>query len=361
MTAIALVMLGIGCEKKSAAGEGAVTPLPDADAAPDRAASTSEAGAAKPAAVVADALPDTFTEQTVRDWLALQSSRSAWMRFKLEATRAHLGGTAKPSPGGLASWSKTMVTIFEAAPSAPVAPRTMLTALDEAEAAGLYDHWLISSLWRRTAATGETDARDLETLYARFRRHAHTTNALLLAYGVVKPTMLPARAWMSKAGPSAAQRAAHEKTVRDLLAAARDVYAKTDEGTWLRDGAVLLDGKRFGRLDLLITAPGATAAVNHTWLGRIDLPAGRTLSVWNLPELLAPAANDKVKATVKSALAGDEAAALELERALPLAHLEIRAAVKASPNAKGAPRLRMILALFDDVPMPPTEQDDAGP
>jgi len=101
--------------------------------------------------------------------------------------------------------------------------------------------------------------------------------------------------------------------------------------------------------------------VNHAWLGRIDLAAGRTLSVWRLAELLSPGAKEKVKSTVKSALAGDEAAALELERALPLARAEVRAAVKASPNAKGAPRLRMILALFDDVPMPPTERDDAGP
>ena len=70
---------------------------------------------------------------------------------------------------------------------------------------------------------------------------------------------------------------------------------------------------------------------------------------------------DRVAATVSSALAGDEAAALDIERALPLVHPEVRSAVRGSPNAKGAPRLRTILALFDDVPMPPPEQNQPVP
>ena len=55
---------------------------------------------------------------------------------------------------------------------------------------------------------------------------------------------------------------------------------------------------------------------------------------------------------MQDALEGDEDAADKLELALPLTHIVIRAAVTESPNAKLAPRLRMMLALFDDTVMP---------
>jgi hypothetical protein len=56
----------------------------------------------------------------------------------------------------------------------------------------------------------------------------------------------------------------------------------------------------------------------------------------------------------------DEKAALRLERAMPLVHTDLRAALEKTPNAKGAPRMRLILSLFDDVPMPALGPD-AGP
>ena len=42
----------------------------------------------------------------------------------------------------------------------------------------------------------------------------------------------------------------------------------------------------------------------------------------------------------------------QLEQALPLVHTLLREELKHSPNATGAPRLRLILALFDDAVMP---------
>jgi hypothetical protein len=57
--------------------------------------------------------------------------------------------------------------------------------------------------------------------------------------------------------------------------------------------------------------------------------------------------------TVHDALKNNsEDAADRLERCLPLSQHAIRAGLKELPNAKGAPRLRLILALFDDAVMP---------
>ena len=55
---------------------------------------------------------------------------------------------------------------------------------------------------------------------------------------------------------------------------------------------------------------------------------------------------------LEDALKGDEPAAARLEKALPLVHHRLREQLAALPNAIGAPRLRLILALFDDAVMP---------
>ena len=52
-----------------------------------------------------------------------------------------------------------------------------------------------------------------------------------------------------------------------------------------------------------------------------------------------------------------EDAADRLEQALPLTHRAIRAGLKELPKASGAPRLRLILALFDDAIMPSVRGD----
>jgi hypothetical protein len=61
---------------------------------------------------------------------------------------------------------------------------------------------------------------------------------------------------------------------------------------------------------------------------------------------------DRARQTIKAALDNDEDAAERLEQALPLVHDLLRDELKKSPTAKGAPRLRLILALFDDAVMP---------
>src|SRR5262249_46617015 len=105
--------------------------------------------------------------------------------------------------------------------------------------------------------------------------------------------------------------------------------------------------------------------LEHAWLGRVTLPANRTVSVWQLPGLLSDEGQKKLNKDVQAALEGDEDAADRLELVLPFAHAAMRAAVAESPKAKLAPRLRMMLALFDDTVMPvlvpPKAESPFGP
>jgi hypothetical protein len=161
-----------------------------------------------------------------------------------------------------------------------------------------------------------------------------------------------------------------------MFDAVKQLYGATDAGTWKRDGVALLTvakdsprptllrgGKkysldvgetvRFGRLDLIETPAGDKPVVlEHSWLGPITLPAGKLISVWELARLLSADARATAGQTITQALANNEEAADKLEQALPLVHVLLREQVIRDSEAKGAPRLRLILALFDDAVMP---------
>ncbi|HVK11935.1 MAG TPA: hypothetical protein VM597_24390, partial [Gemmataceae bacterium] len=270
-----------------------------------------------------------------------------------------------------------LAAVKEGKPAPAVADRDLLKALTLLETNARYDHFWNAYLWRKTAA-GPTDPAVRSELYARFRRHARITDALIKAHARVRPMMEYPRAWMSKAGPGPAEQKAiqaHAAKLQDMIKVANEVLPRTDEGTWKRDGVALLkpvaglpipmlvragkdrpmsaeDSTRFGRLDLLKSGDQPTAVV-HDWLGRVDLPAKATVSVWDLPKYLPDAAKQKLDVTVLVALKeNSEEAADRLERSLAVAHAAIRAGLKELPKAPGAPRLRLILSLFDDTPMP---------
>jgi hypothetical protein len=341
--------------------------------------------------------PMGVEESKVQAWLGHQTPGGQWAHFKKDATLHALGKLTKKgtparlfmesfSPGFAAVVKEDQAAYAKGAEPAPVAPKELLKALDEMEKYGFYDHWLAAYLWRKSAGVKET--ADLPELYKRLAEHARITDTLIAAYGQVRPLMQPPRAWMGKAGPRPQDRlliAAYTRSLQDMVATARKLYPTMDEGTWKRDVLVLLSpakdapapnllraGKikgfpegektRVGRLDLLEAPKDRAGVLEHEWLGRIELPAGRVVSVWELPAHLTRAAEDKLKARVKDALDGNEKAADDLEKVLPLAHAELRAALKDSPKAKGAPRLRLILALFDDALMPalaePKVEDD---
>jgi hypothetical protein len=112
------------------------------------------------------------------------------------------------------------------------------------------------------------------------------------------------------------------------------------------------ESTRFGRLDLLRTGD-KPAVIQHDWLGKIELPPNKLISVWDLPNLLPDTAKQKIDQAVVDALRNNsEDAADQLERCLAISHQAIRIGLKELPHTKGRPRMRLILALFDDTVMP---------
>ncbi len=344
---------------------------------------------------------DQMPTLPVSYWLHHQSPSSTWGSFKKSMTSALLKGSVGDAEAAaltklshVFSNSKSFSVVFNADLQAlkkgqelpRVSPKEALAALDLMERYGFYDHWLNAYLWRKTATDDPKSAKELSELYRRFQQHARVTDALIAAFAQVRPPMQAPRAWASKAGPRPHELEmikAFQKSQQDVLTTATKLYPSTDEGTWKRDGLILLSpvkdspapnliraGKlkgfpegektRVGRLDLIETPNDSAAVLEHEWLGKIELPKNRIVSVWDLPRFISKDGEDKLRAAIKKALDGDEKAADQLEKVLPLAHLELRAALKETPKAKGAPRLRMILSLFDDAIMPQLKEPQVG-
>lgn len=370
MVVVVLVVLGVGDEPRP----------PDVSAAPLK----------LPVRSSDDELPKGITAQTIQTWLIVHQEGGPYATHETALARALMTGqpppkniAAGPFGGagmGLAATLQKLIdadlAALKAGKSLPrTSPTEVRAALDELETAGRYDHFWNAYLWRKTADFA--DPPDRVELFARFRRHARVTDALIRAHAQVKPLMQAPRAWMGKGGKGAFANThlPHPNAGADLLKVAAEVLPTTDEGTWKRDGVarfmpvagspapVLVRGgtewtmpadepTRFGRLDLFKTGD-EPAIIAHDWLGKVELPANRLVSVWELPNLLPDAAKQTLDETVHDALkTNSESAADRLERCLAISHVAVRAGLKELPKAKGAPRLRLILALFDDTVMP---------
>jgi len=370
---IAVVLVVVGTE------EG--TRTPEAVAAP----------AKLPVQSADDELPKSVNAATIQMWLTIHNEDGPFAPGRRALVQA-LGGRklagrdeslARDHARFLGPKMQTLLTADLAAladgKAVPkVAAADIRAALEELEKNGRYDHYWNAYLWRKTATAEFADADSRIQLYARIRQHARITDALIRAQAQVKPLMQPPRAWGSKAGPRPAELQAmrtYETSLTDMMTVAREVLPTTDEGTWKRDGVALIkpvagvespvlirggkervlpadESARFGRLDLLKTGD-KPAAIAHDWLGKIELPANRLVSAWDLPKLLPDAAKQRLDEIVQDALTNNsEDAADRLERCLAVSHFATRAGLRELPNAKGAPRLRLILALFDDTPMP---------
>jgi hypothetical protein len=332
-------------------------------------------------------LPPVVTREAVIRWLNWQQPRNTWTVFKQELTR--LSHSARPTEAQREAvrqrlryfgWEFRKVVEADLATKAGAEPtrpglRDLTAALDEMGQSGIYDHWSLAYLWRHTAGLAAADPSSAAELYARLYRHARVTDTLIRARAQVKPLNVSPRAWMSKAGPKRQDVLAKQKWEAEVFAAARRLYASTDAGTWDRDGSALARvakdsapltllhaGKRqtfeagsnvrLDRLDLF-AAGERPVVLEHRWLGLLTLPAGRMLSVWELPDSLSPEGRATLAKAVADALEGGETAARRLEQALPLAHRLLREKLTAPPEARGAARLRLILSLFDDAVMPP--------
>jgi hypothetical protein len=384
IVAVVLVVLGIGAEK--------------GQAVPAKITGSTD----KQRDQVDAPLPQTVTTHVIGQWLTLQQPGSPWARFKRRYV-ALRQASAKPDAQVIQALRAQTVTVPEklrlllqadldalasgkAAPHTP--PAELLRALDELERLGYYDHWLGAYLWRKTADGIEPgERRGLIELCARLAQHARLTNTLIRAQARVKPILLAPRAWMSKGGHvrEIGGGILSDQSQAEMLGAAKVLYAGSDIGTWKRDGVAIFtvtrrsapatlvragrchvleaeETIRFQRLDLIETAPGDKPVVlEHAWLGQIELPAGRVVSVWDLAPSLADEAKSKLQKEVAAALGGSEEAAARLERTLPLAHRAIREGVAKTPTAQGAPRLRLLLTLFDDALLPASPTTEADP
>lgn len=393
MVAVILVVLGVGVEK--------ARPAP---APPVVGRAASDQGD--------DPLPAN-AGVALEQWSTWHAPNGAWAKFKIALTRVELATDKRAAvketevegwlvslPTGLQKLLKEDIDARVAGKSVPVvAPGELLRTLDEMEQTGLFDNWAVAYLWRRTGAgSEEADAAKLIELFARLRRHARLTDALIrvqvhaIAFDAAPETWRgkggrpprfvpggggppfppgdPLPRWAAGGGFGMGRRATGVNET-----ALRAIYATTDAGTWSRDGVVrftladdsaepaLLRGGnrwlpragqviRLERLDLIDTPAGKPVILEHEWLGRIELPPGRVVSVWKLPDLLPKEAREKVTKSLDAALEGDEKAAVKLERALPLVHPFLRDRLATANRKPGASRLRMILALFDDAVTP---------
>jgi hypothetical protein len=378
MIAVVLVVLGLGEEATTPQAVGAPVKVP-----------------VRPAD---DELPKTINALVIQNWLFEHQENGQYGPGKRGLTRALAGHKlvedhvavvntyVRRLPEALRKLVQAdRAAIADGRTDAAATDVDLVAALDGLEKAGWYDHFWNAYLWRKARGEAKDPAKRI-ALYARLRQHARITDALIRAHAQVKPLMQPPRAWMSKAGVRKEDRPAvllYEKLLADMVKVANQTLPTTDEGTWKRDGIALIKpvkdaaapvlvraGKervlpadeptRFGRLDLLKTSD-KPATINHDWLGKLDLPANRLVSVWELANYLPDDAKKKLDETVHDALKNNsEDAADRLERCLALSHQAIRIGLKELPTAKGAPRLRLILALFDDTVMPALPAYRAG-
>lgn len=255
-----------------------------------------------------------------------------------------------------------------------VAPRELLSALREAESRGLFEASLTAWAWRRAAIAAP--AQDLADLYAALHAHARATDALVL-YAAAERRVDEPR-WQSKAGRpsfphlSSASRPTGTSAAAPTAAgrAVARIYATRDAGTWDSEGRLLArvaegGGRLFRRggsfplaagetvdvrrLDVVVADAGGLA-LETSRCGRLRLGPGATLVSRNAAAFLEPEGRARIAALVAEALADSpdaEAAAAALERLAPLAADEMRLATLRRPDAPGAPRLRLLVALYD--------------
>ncbi|GMV42484.1 MAG: hypothetical protein AMXMBFR64_42000 [Myxococcales bacterium] len=295
---------------------------------------------------------------------ALEQSPSDALTDEAKAALARLdvGGIARP-PLNLVA--REWTALVEGAPSV----ERLLAALDATEAAGTYDGWVVGALFRRSASAARdlkaADGAALATLYGRLEGHARVDDAALKALAVVGP--VEQRPWMSKAMRPMELRGFPDLVPPPTLGAElKKAFPAATAGTWRTEatlplrvtsapsGAVLLRRGEslklkagalvvLGRLDVLVVPAGGPLVLEHARLGAITVPPDRAVTAWDLPSLLGPEAQATVAKWIADAATCDTAAQRSLRLALPATHEALRSA----GDSKGAPAMRLILALFD--------------
>jgi len=338
----------------------------------------------------ADPLPGFVDERRIEAWRKHRVERSEWSWLKERYTLVR-AGKARPHPlrfhprrSAVPPALRSMFRAeFEAIGEGEPLPRPPLAGIStalEMEERGFFDPWALAYVWRKTApdaprplGAAQAEAAALARIFARIARMARVHDTLLRAESLAKPVDLKPRPWRSKAAPPRGHFGplTPPAALARMHALAKGLWRKTDAGTWRRDGAVVVtvgedspaltivraggrravapgETARIGRLDLVETAPGERATVvGQAWLGAIALAPGARLTVRDLPAAVTGGVRKRLDEALAAALEGDPAAAERLEIALPFTHRAIAEAVQRSPDAAGAPLLRMVLRLFE--------------
>ncbi len=355
--------------------------------APQRRHGASDAGAA---ASADEAAPQALNEQSVNQWIhrfiysdSLRLHKQHWVMLEagqiddaalLAELRRYAGYAGKPLDAMLTADVEAMI----AGEAPPAVEATVLQeTIDACIAQGRFDPWLVGYLWRKSEGLSpQTPMVPRIAINESLHRWARLNSALLRARAAAGPVPVSPRAWMSKAAPSPKMRLDFATYVKRISAEAQRLYPHVDAGTWdheaivplqvtgkepitlIRDGwrDELKPGQRFifRRLDIIETGKHR-ATLAHTWVGPIALPPTRCFTGTQLANHLEADRDSRdtvLGPVVRKALDGNAAEALMLERALPLVHKRLRNAVASRPDAKGAPRLRLILSAYDETTVP---------
>jgi hypothetical protein len=211
-----------------------------------------------------------------------------------------------------------------------------------------------------------------------FAEYVRVTNAITMAKNSGR--MHEPHAWTTKAGTSGGKYPLFSEEASRNFIAVVDCFQSCDLGRWQRDATVELtvsdrtlgwisifrngaeqrltprDTVRLNRFDLLSVRDTEFFELDHNWLGAVRFATtSQFMTMWEYPDHLSPEQLKLIADAVAESLSGDEAAAAKLEDALPFTYRALREALRANPKSLGAPRLRMILAQFDELSVPASE------
>jgi MoaA/NifB/PqqE/SkfB family radical SAM enzyme len=246
----------------------------------------------------------------------------------------------------------------------------LLELLYAAERAALFDPAFAAHLWRAAegrAAEGlpaTSDSEPRAKLYDRLARHQHVVLALVASVAVIGP--IGQRPWLKKSAPPPGWR--EPRLPEDFEQTARGILSAGVSGPWdsvgisvrfesegaaptlYRGGAAgplpLRQAFRWSRLDVLVF--GSPTQVLLPSGIEIEVPADSALTHASLAGLMSASTRAQVDALIDRALAGEQPAQAELEALLPIACSSVRARLSASPDAAGAPTLRLMLVGYEE-------------
>lgn len=307
-----------------------------------------------------------------------------------------LRAALKQLPPAFAALIEADLKAWEAGKEPPQrSAKELLDVLKVMHENAFFDPWLISYLWRHTTPLDATKDPQAVEVLTQLARQVRITHALVRAHAQVKPADIGPRAWMSKAGPGPnfTRFGFHRPTLNELGKVYADEASKINLGPWQQDGVALFtmpakgampvllrEGKkvdlkpgevvRLGRLDALQIPAGQDVTIEHEVFGKLRLPGGQTLLVWDIARLLDDANRAAVNKVVRAALDGKDEAARQIEQALPLTQRALREELKRQPGAPGGAKMRLVLTLFDDAvllappdlkPLPEQKPDERLP